>query len=114
MKQVFRRFLPIRCAYESIRCLDVEICRVLCPWTDRQTDCFTPAAEGTRGVKINVQELDPSELVKLYDVSLTKKYQLFSKHAVGHFSCVLAMNVDARLQHNHTVTKLFKPIPSTH
>ncbi len=56
MKQVFRRFRLIRYAYESLRCLDIEISDsgvfVLTAdrQTDTQTDCFTPAAHArTRG-----------------------------------------------------------------
>jgi hypothetical protein len=53
LKPVFRQVRLIRCTYESLRCLDVEIWRFLCgrqTTDDRQTDCLTPAAhERTRG-----------------------------------------------------------------
>ena len=35
MKQVFQRFRLIRCAYESLRCLDLEMWRFLCRQTDK-------------------------------------------------------------------------------
>jgi hypothetical protein len=67
MKQVFRRFRQIGCAYVLHRCLDLEIWRFLC-WrqtdrqtdiqayrqTDGQTDCFIPCCACARGVITSV------------------------------------------------------------
>jgi hypothetical protein len=43
---------PLRCAYKSLRCLDLEIWRFLCPQTtdDGHTDCFTPCHACTCGI----------------------------------------------------------------
>ena len=44
-KPKFQRYLPIRCAYSTHRCLELEIWRFpTTTTTDGQTDCFTPCA----------------------------------------------------------------------
>ena len=55
MKPVFQRFQLIYCAYESLRCLDLQIWRFLCWQTDRQTKLITlPLAHACGVMKLAI------------------------------------------------------------
>ena len=70
MKYVFQRFRRIRCDYESLRCLDLEIWGFLCWQTDRQMIALPLAAHACAGY------------LKLGHLEVICAFAMFSAHAL--------------------------------